>query len=362
MRHYHPLEVGAVSRAAEDAVRITLQVPEDLRGQFAFRPGQHLPLRARIDGRNVMRTYSICSPPGRWPLELGIRVQAGGAFSRYAEGLAAGDVIEVMPPTGAFSPHALDTPGLHRVAFAAGNGITPVLSILAAALEVPRTRCTLFYANRTLASTMFVEELFALKNRFPARLALHFLFSREAQAEAIYEGRLDAARVEALWDAFCRRGPPVDEVFVCGPGDLAEVVRGVLRRITALDEASIHSERFAAARRPARTGPDVAVPAQTDAAADDAVEVELLMDGRRRRFRMPGAGMTVLEGAERAGIGLPYSCRGGVCATCRTHLRAGRVRLAANYGLEPWELEAGYVLACQAHPRSDRLVLDYDRT
>ncbi|MEO0422203.1 MAG: 2Fe-2S iron-sulfur cluster-binding protein [Pseudomonadota bacterium] len=362
MKHFQPLTVVSVRTQGQEAVRLRLDAPPEQREQFTFRAGQHVPVRARVGGRTVQRTYSICSPPGVWPLELGVRVQAGGRFSEWAaQTLQVGDELLALPPVGAFVADESLGAG-HRVAIAAGSGITPILAIITELLEDPTQRVTLLYGNRTLASTMFVEELWALKNRHLDRLALHFVFSREPQGEGIYEGRLDGERVGALWQAFCvSTDVPVREVFVCGPGDIAEVATAALEAL-GVNPAIVKSERFTAARRP--KGEDVAAPAAvpSPAAAEAQVEVELIMDGKRRQFTMPANGSTVLEGAERAGLDLPFSCRGGVCATCRTHVREGSVEMAVNYGLEPWELERGFVLACQAAPTSERIVLDYDLT
>ncbi len=360
MKHFQPLTVASVESAAQDAVRVRLDAPGELREQFAFLPGQHLPLRARVGDRTLQRTYSICSPPGVWPLELGVRVQPGGRFSEWvARDLKAGDELLALPPVGSFTPSEPRAAG-HRVAFAAGSGITPVLSIITDLLAEPHQRVTLFYGNRTLASTMFVEELYALKNRYLNRLSLHFIFSREPQGEALYEGRLDGERITDLWRAFCGADDAgVAEVFVCGPDDLADTALDALQRL-GLDPARVHSERFgvgAGRQRAARATVD-----EPQVETQAQVSVELIMDGKRRQYSMPASGATMLEGAERAGIDLPYSCRGGVCATCRTHLREGSVEMAVNYGLEPWEVERGFVLACQSRPTSERVVLDYDHT
>lgn len=362
MKHFQPLTVVSVETQGQEAVRLRLDAPPELREQFAFRAGQHLPVRARAGGRTVQRTYSICSPPGVWPLELGIRVQPGGRFSEWAsQALRAGDELLALPPVGAFVADESRDPG-HRVAIAAGSGITPILSIITQLLEDPTQRITLLYGNRTLASTMFVEELFALKNRHLDRLALHFVFSREAQGEAIYEGRLDGERVATLWQAFCAcANHPVSEVFVCGPGDMAESTQAALATL-GVDPAKVKSERFSAARRAQAEDRPAQAHLSPPPEAAQQVEVELIMDGKHRRFTMPASGSTVLEGAERAGLELPFACRGGVCATCRTHVREGSVDMAVNYGLEPWELERGFVLACQAAPSSERIVLDYDLT
>lgn len=358
MRQFHTLTVTRVERETPDAIRISLAVPDALRGEFAFLPGQHLPIEIVVDGKRVRRTYSICSPPGQMPLEIGVRVQDGGQFSTHvAEHLQAGNTLDVMPPIGQFHADIDPEQGRNCVAFAAGSGITPILSIMAATLEAePRSRFLLFYGNRRQQSTMFIDDLYALKNRFPDRVQLQFVFSREAQELPIMSGRLDEAKVRELYAAFCTR-VAVDEVFVCGPDTMIETVSSTLVDL-GVESSRIHAERFGVPRKrgaaaPARKGKVV---------GDKPVTVAIIMDGQRRTFAMVRGDTSIVDAAAGEGIELPYSCKGGVCATCRTHLRSGTVDMQTNYGLEPWELEKGFVLACQSRPTSDDLVLDYDRT
>ncbi len=354
MKQYHPLKIVAKHAETEDSVRLAIDVPDDLRGEFDFLPGQHLPLRVTVDGKALRRTYSICTPPGRWPLEIGIRVQPGGAFSGYAgSALEVGDTIDVMPPFGRF--HADPDPSAAKtyVAFAAGSGITPILSIVATLPEAePHSRFLLFYGNRRQATTMFIDDLYALKNRYPDRLQLVFVFSREEQAFEIAAGRLDADKVGELWQAFCRHLEP-DEAFVCGPGTMIDDVTGALVGL-GMDEASVHAERFGAPRSARK-------PEAVSAAVPGATAVNVIMDGHRKRFDMPEDASNLVDAAAAAGIELPYSCKGGVCATCRCFLAQGEVTMAVNYGLEPWEVEAGFILACQSRPVRGPLTLDYDK-
>ena len=353
MKQFHPLTVVSKRQETRDAVRIALDVPEGLRDEFAFLPGQHLPIRIVLGERPLRRTYSICSAPGEWPLVLGIRVQPGGQFSGFAAGeLGIGDKLDVMPPFGQF--HASPSPDNEKTyaAFAAGSGITPVLSIIAATLATERrSRFLLFYGNRRQTTTMFIDELFALKNRYPDRLTLHFVFSRDQQEFAIAGGRLDPDKVRELWTAFCRH-LTVDEAFVCGPDSMIDDVGDTLVGL-GLERGAIHAERFGAPRRQA---------APATAAAAAAAEVTVIMDGHRKSFDMGDDDASIVDAAAAHGIDLPFSCKAGVCATCRCHLRDGEVTMAANYGLEPWELEAGYILACQSRPTSKALTLDYDKT
>ncbi len=357
MRRYVNLTVERVDEETADSRRVALSVPEDLQDTFRFVPGQHLPVQITVDGKPVRRTYSICSPPGRLPLEIGVRVQPDGQFSNFvADQLKPGDTLAVMPPFGRF--HASAEPGDGRTClmFAAGSGITPILSIMAAMLESePATRIVLFYGNRRQGTTMFIDDLYALKNRFPSRLQLNFLFSQEQQEFPVFSGRLDADKVRELYRLFCSDIAPV-EAFICGPDTMADVVSATLAEL-GMDPASIHTERFGAPRQRRAEQPAV-IP---EAGAGES-QVTVIMDGHRRHFTMPRTGSSVVDAAAEHGIDLPYSCKGGVCATCRTLVRSGDVQMDSNYALEPWEVEKGFVLACQSHPTSRELVLDYDET
>jgi len=359
MRKYHLLTVADVHNETNDSVRVSLDVPEAERGDFEFLPGQHLPVQIMIDGQPVRRTYSICSVPGQMPLEIGVRVQPGGRFSEYVQQhLSPGDTIEVMPPFGQF--HADLDAKRHRtcVAFAAGSGITPILSIIRATLEgEPFSRVILFYGNRRQGSTMFIDDLWALKNRFPERLQLYFLFSREEQEFEIFSGRLDEAKTIELYRTFCAGLEP-DDVFVCGPNTMIECVSSALIA-EGVEKQRIHVERFGAPRK----GAAPAARAVEAVTVDQKIAtVEVVMDGHKKSFDMSATSGNLVDAAHEHGIELPYSCKGGVCATCRTFVREGAVEMVTNYGLEPWEVEAGFVLACQSVPTTATLTIDYDKT
>jgi ring-1,2-phenylacetyl-CoA epoxidase subunit PaaE len=356
MKQFHPLQVVARTAETADSVRIALAVPDDLKDEYDFMPGQHLPIELLQDGKRLRRTYSICSAAGEWPLQIGVRVQPGGKFSSYvADELAVGDTLQAMPPTGRFHAN-LDAANENLYLFvAAGSGITPVLSIITSILQTePRSRCVLFYGNRKQSTTMFIEDLYALKNRFMQRLQLHFVFSQEDQELPVAAGRLDADKVRELVDQLCA-GVTIDEAFVCGPDTMIESTQQALLDC-GLSEQQVHSERFGVARR------GTATPARESVAAAGQSSVTVIMDGHKKSFAMSRDGASIVDAAATHGIELPYSCKGGVCATCRTHLREGAVDMAYNYGLEPWEVEQGYVLACQSQPRSDKLTLDYDKS
>jgi len=351
------LTVSELQHETPDSVRVALSVPDDIREEFEFLPGQHLPMQISLDDKPVRRTYSICSVPGELPLQIGVRVQPGGQFSEYvAKEMKVGDELEVMPPFGQF--HADIDPECARtyLAFAAGSGITPILSIMRTTLEnEPQSRFVLFYGNRRQRTTMFIDDLYALKNRFPERLQLYFLFSQEEQEFDVFSGRLDGKKVPELYETFCAGLEP-DEAYVCGPNTMIENVKSALVGV-GMDDSNIHIERFGAPRKGGgKKTRDAA------ASTEKSATVDVIMDGHRKSFDMPADGGNIVDAAALQGIELPYSCKGGVCATCRTHVRDGEVRMATNYGLEPWEVEKGFVLACQSVPVTDKVTIDYDKT
>ncbi|HXY76381.1 MAG TPA: 2Fe-2S iron-sulfur cluster-binding protein [Steroidobacteraceae bacterium] len=365
MLRFHALKVLEITPDAEDAVAIALEVPPDLRETYRGRAGQHVVVRHGIDCQETRRTYSLVNAPDEWPLRIVPRVHAEGRMSRYlAERLRVGDSLEVLPPNGSFTAREPLAEHATYVAFAAGCGITPVLSIMRALLSGSGSRIILFYGNSGANRTMCLEELLALKDRYLERLALHFVMSREPQEVELYNGRLDGARVRQFAGALFEP-TRVREYFVCGPGDMIEQVSSSLRDL-GVDGARVHAEHFTlataespAARLPERLEREPA-PRKAQVGAAGMAEVTILMDGRRRSFSMKIDDETVLDAAERAGIELPFSCRAGVCSTCRTKVISGEVAMIQNYALEEWELEQGYVLACQSRVKSPSLELDYD--
>jgi ring-1,2-phenylacetyl-CoA epoxidase subunit PaaE len=356
MKQFHPLTIERIEPETSDSVRIALAVPAGFEGDYEFLPGQHLPLEITVDGKKLRRTYSICSGVDERPLQIGIRVQPGGAFSEYAAGqLSVGDTLDAMPPAGHFHVDLDKSHSKDYVGFAAGSGITPILSMIKSVLETePNSRFVLFYGNRKQATTMFIEDLYALKNRYPERLQLHFVFSQEEQEFPVASGRLDADKVRELYRHFCKGLDPA-AAFVCGPDTMIGTVTEALVEL-GMDAAHVHSERFGVPRDAAK-----ARPAAARKAADHAT-VTIIMDGHKKSFEMRRDDDNIVDAAAGSGIDLPYSCKGGVCATCRCHVREGEVTMATNYGLEPWEVKAGYVLACQSRAVSDSILLDYDKT
>ena len=364
MLKFHTLRVLEISPEA-DAVAISLEVPLALRGEYRGSAGQHVVVRAQVEGKELRRTYSLVNAPGEWPLRIVPRLHALGSMSRYlAEALRAGDQLDVLPPNGSFTPREPALAGGTYVAFAAGCGITPVLSVARTLLAQGAARFILFYGNTSTGRAMCLEELLSLKDRYLERLSLHFLMSREPQEVELYNGRLDSARVREF-AAKLFRPQEVREYFVCGPGDMIERLGATLHEL-GVEAGRVHAEHFTvatAAGEGARRGVDArgegATPPRA-APGKDVAEVTILMDGRRRAFSMSMNDETVLDAAARAGIELPFSCRAGVCSTCRTKVVRGEVEMAQNYALEDWELEQGYVLACQSRVKTSSLELDYD--
>ena len=359
MLNYHPLKISDLRPEGNEAVCVTLDVPDELRDTFRFAPGQHIGVRATIDGQEVRRTYSICSGTDERHLRIGVRVHERGSMSGHVgRKLRVSDQLEVLPPTGRFflTPDAKAT--RTYCAFAGGSGITPILGIVRNVLRhEPASRFLVFYGNRTTASIMFAEDLLALKDQYPQRLALYFLMSREPQDVELFNGRLDAKKVGALGSELFDASS-VDAFFLCGPDTMIESVKEGLVGL-GVEQGKIHSEHFASdAKREVRLQPD---PQEREVRKAQAqTQVTVVMDGRRRSFEMPSDGTTVLEAAEQAGLDLPYSCRAGVCSTCRTRVVRGAVTMMTNYALEQWEVDAGYVLCCQALPAASELELTYD--
>lgn len=348
--HFHPLTVRALRPEGDDALAVTLEVPPALADRFRFEPGQYLTLRATVGGQELRRSYSICAAPGEG-LRVGVRRVPGGAFSTWLHGgLKSGDAIEAMEPQGRFGA-ALDKAPRHVLAVAGGSGITPILSILKAALaRTDGTRCTLVYGNRTAASTMFKEELEDLKNRHLTRLALHPVFSREVVDSPLAGGRIDSDKLAAV----LRLAGPVDEAFVCGPHAMNDEVEAALLAL-GLPRERVHVERFGIP--PAADDPQVHSPREGDAAT---ARITIVRDGLTRELPFEPEDGSLLGAAARAGLDVPYSCRSGVCATCRAKVLEGRVRMDRNFALEPADLEAGFVLTCQAHPLTDRVTVSFD--
>ena len=352
MPAFHPLRVSDVRRETADTVSVAFDVPAELAADYAFEPGQHLTLRmpSPVDGSEVRRSYSICSGLDDGELRIAVKNVPGGVFGAYAcEQLKAGDALDVMTPIGRFTI-ALDPAAEHTyLGIAAGSGITPVMSLIRSVLALePKSRFTLVYGNRGQSSVIFREDLEDLKDRYLGRLHVIHVFSREQQGAPLLNGRVTGDKLRALGERLLDL-TSYDDVFICGPEPMTLDIRDTLTDL-GLDPAHVHLELFGST---APTAP--------------RVHHET---GERRRITYVWNGVktevdahpddTVLEAGEFAGLDLPYSCRGGVCSTCRAKVLEGAVEMDRNYALEPWETEAGFVLTCQSHPTTDELTVDYD--
>ncbi|HEX6357197.1 1,2-phenylacetyl-CoA epoxidase subunit PaaE [Actinophytocola sp.] len=349
MVRFHELPVARVDRLCADAVAVTFDVPPDLAGTFAFRPGQYLTLRQDVDGTEERRSYSICAPAGASP-RIGVRRVDGGLFSaRIVDQLETGDTLEVLPPQGKFTP---DGTGRHHAFIVAGSGITPALSIMSTLLSEEDTSVTLLYGNRRADTVMFADELADLKDRYPQRFQLVHVLSREPTDVELFSGRLDAHRIAKLLDGIVPTSD-VDHWWLCGPyGMLQDADRALAEH--QVSRGKIHRELFYVDEPPPE-------PKRADESSVEGpvARVTVLLDGRETTLNLP-ADTPILDAAQRVRADLPFACKGGVCGTCRARVTAGEVEMRRNYALEEHEVAVGFVLTCQALPLSAEVTVDYD--
>jgi ring-1,2-phenylacetyl-CoA epoxidase subunit PaaE len=378
---FHALGVREVRPDADDAAVVCFDVPAELAAHFAYRPGQFLTLRQLVDGAELRRSYSICDWGEAGALRIGVRLVPGGLFTTWLHGnLKPGDRLDVMAPDGSFvvpdpvgqaavpatagdgPPAAPDSrtgpsapPTRHYLAIAGGSGITPIMALLKATLaDDPACRWTLIYGNRTLRSTMFKEELEDLKDRYLTRLELHFVFSREHTDIPLYTGRMTRDKLAEFLTTVVDPGS-IDHAFVCGPFAVNDEAEAALLN-AGLAEEQVHIERFGVPDEVLR-----ALPAH-EARAGDAAQatIVIIRDGLTREVEFHSDAPSILEAARRAGLEMPFSCTAGVCATCRAKLLEGEVRMDRNFALDKQEIAGGFVLTCQAHPLTERVVLSWD--
>ena len=362
---FHELEVAEVRPLTAESIEVTFAVPPELQGDYDYLPGQYVALRAHVDGREVRRSYSICRPPSSagspgsgTELSIAIKRDLGGLFSVWAhENLKAGDRVDVMSPEGTFTSNLPDLDGAHLAGIAAGSGITPMMSLAASVLAAsPTARFTLVYTNRATQDVMFLEELADLKDRYPARLALHHVLSREQRAAPLLSGRIDAQKLDAILDKLVHPAS-VTEWFLCGPFELVTLCRNTLAR-RGVPGGDIRFELFTTDADEPRVDRGRPVDARP---GDEMRTVEFTLDGLSSTVQSPvAANEAILDAALRVRGDVPFACAGGVCGTCRARLVEGDVRMTQNFALEPDEIERGYVLTCQSHPTTDRVVVDYD--
>lgn len=356
---FHTLTVREVRPLTHDAIEVAFTVPAELTDEFDYLPGQHVALRAEIDGREVRRSYSLCRPPAAGTLSIAIKRDHGGRFSTWAHSdLRVGDTIDVMSPQGSFTSTLAALDHAHVAGIAAGSGITPLMALAAAVLARSETSFfTLVYTNRRASDVMFLEELSDLKDRYPARFAVHHVLTREDRSAPLLSGRIDEERLRGILDGLVRPGT-VDEWFLCGPFGLVQLCRDTLADI-GVEPAHIRYELFTTgeggqerdgARRPTAVRDDE--PVRT---------IVFTLDGQSATVQsLVSADESILGAALRVRPDVPFACAGGVCGTCRARLTEGSVTMIENYALEKDETDRGYVLTCQSHPTSDRVVVDYD--
>lgn len=358
---FYPLTIAEVRPETDSAVCVTFAVPDELRAAFAFKQGQFLTLKADIAGEEVRRSYSICSGVHDGVLQVGIKRVEGGKFSNYAnDTFKVGTTVEVMPPQGSFYTETQPDHKKHYLCIAVGSGITPILSIIKTVLhDEPDSTVTLIYGNRRSNTVMFKETLGFVKNRYLSRFNWINIMSGEDQGSDVLNGRIDNAKGTALHKAKLVNLLQMDEVFICGPqGMMAEVSRGM--RGVGLSDEQIHYELFA---NSAEDSEAILEKAQQRVAAygeEKSCKVTVIADGRALDFKLATVGENILDAGMNNGMELPYSCKAGVCSTCKAKLVSGTVDMDINHGLEAHEIEAGYILACQAHPVSD-VVVDFDQ-
>jgi ring-1,2-phenylacetyl-CoA epoxidase subunit PaaE len=353
---FHKLRVAEVKRETPDSVSIRFEVPAALSGTFAFKAGQHLTLRRDIDGQEVRRNYSICSAPEDGVLRIGVKQISKGAFSKWVnEELKADDVVEVMPPHGSFCWPFENDSRRDYVGFAGGSGITPILSLMKTALaREPNARFTLIYGNRTSQTTMFLEELAALKDRYIDRAQIVHLLEDEEEEIELFNGRLDRPKVDDILEHIVDPAS-TDAFFICGPGPMMDAIEESLAAHN-VPKSRIMIERFT-------TGPLSAAQAAAARALEEkaaGLKMSVTLGGRRMQVAFDPEKHSILDNVRAAGLPAPFACKGGVCATCRAKVTAGEVSMKVNYGLSEEELAEGYVLTCQATPLGEGVALTYD--
>lgn len=359
---FHTLVIVDVKHDTPESVVISFTIPESLKAHYDFTPGQFLTLRSKIDNDDVRRSYSICSPWGSDQLSVGIKRIRDGVFSGFAQGLTEGDTLSVMTPQGRF---IAPIGGTHNyLLLAAGSGVTPIVSIAQSVLEnEPESTVTLCYANRNTGSVMFRNQFDELKDTYMTRFLLTHVMDEESQDVELFNGRLDTEKLQTMATRGLINPTAYDSIFICGPQVMIEAASKALVDL-GVDSSVIKYELFTPST-PLRTASDAGVVDTTSLEANGVTsnrikaQVEIVLDGSRRSFNVR-EDQTLLEAASHAGLDIPYSCANGMCATCRCKLTEGHGEMVQNFSLEPWELNEGYVLACQLKPTSEKLVLDFD--
>jgi len=353
--HFHPLAVKEIKKQTTDCVAITFTIPDELLPAFSFSHGQNITLKKMIDGEEARRSYSICSAPFENELTVAVKKVPGGKFSTYAnEQLQKGDTIEVLPPTGKFNTPLNPGNKKNYVAFAAGSGITPIISIIKTTLQTePQSNFTLVFSNRNKAAIIFFEELEGLKNKYLQRFNFITLLTREKTDAAIFSGRIDHEKLSQLSKLIDYKTQ--DDFFICGPEEMIFCIRHFLEAL-GIDKKKIHFELFTTPGVKKENG----LIAKNETLHNIKSTVQVKLDGRTVEFTMGFDSGSILEAALKQGADLPFACKGGVCCTCKAKLTAGEVAMDVNWGLEEEELKQGYILTCQSHPLTEKVVIDFD--
>jgi ring-1,2-phenylacetyl-CoA epoxidase subunit PaaE len=349
---FHTLQIKNIRKETEDTVSIAFEIPQELRNEYTYISGQYLTLRTTIDGEDLRRSYSLCSAPHENEWRVAIKQVENGKFSTFANtSLKTGDSLEVMTPMGNFSPKIDASNKKHYVLFAAGSGITPILSIIKSVLHNESdSEISLFYGNKGFASIIFREEIEALKNEFMDRFRVIHILSRESLGNKIQKGRIDTQKIEELHAAFLKN-TTIDEMYVCGPEEMIHAVKDTFPKF-GVDAKNIHFELF---------GTSVVKKDKVETVNASIVSnVTVIIDGDSLEIALESTADNILDAAQKAGADLPFACKGGVCCTCKAKILEGTASMDVNYALEPDEVEAGYILTCQAHPTSEKLVVSFD--
>lgn len=354
--HFHKLIVKDIKNETSDCVSIAFDIPEELKNDFHFTQGQNVTIKFVSENQELRRSYSICSSPLENELRIAVKKVANGLFSTYAnEKLKTGDVLEVLPPTGTFFTEVNPANRKDYVFFAAGSGITPVISIIKTVLLTePHSSVTLVYGNKNVQSIILREEIETLKDKFLKRFRVFYILSREKTEADFNYGRIDVSKCNHLSKLI--NFDIIDDFFICGPEQMIFSIKDFLEG-WGIESKSIHFELFTTPVRKITT-----VTSETQQVTEDGSDITVKIDGRSFDFKLGFDGKVILDAGLAEGIDLPFACKGGVCCTCKAKLLEGEVEMEANYGLEKSEVKAGFILTCQSHPRSKKVVVDYDAT
>jgi ring-1,2-phenylacetyl-CoA epoxidase subunit PaaE len=356
--HFHKLTIADIKKETPECVSVSFHIPAELKTEYLFKQGQNVTLRTIMNGEEVRRSYSICSSPLENELRVAIKKAIYGKFSNWANSdLKKGDVLEVMPPTGKFYTELNPANSKKYIAFAAGSGITPVISLIKTILATePGSSFTLVYGNRSRAGIIFREHLEALKNKYISRLTVHHILSREKTDAPINYGRIDIDKCNQLCEKLIDIDT-ADEIFICGPEEMIFTVKDWLTQ-KGIDKKKVHFELFTTPGQKLAIADPQSLNKKTT--QDKVCKATVKLDGIAFDFELPFEGASVLDAALKQGADLPFACKGGVCATCKARLLEGKVEMDVHYALEDDEVAAGYILTCQSHPRTEKIVVDFD--